>query len=413
MSNRTDEGRDVQQELERQLRAFGDTVSDAWNTGFEGRGQEIGDRAWDVGRAAADAAGYGINEAGRTVREMGQKVRDTKAPAGSALWLVQGMLGIQRDPTPVEAMRQSAGKCRNTGIALFVVGLTFAITFGMSAVGCFLGAGIAAELLSFEIRALNIIGWLTAAVTAGFGWMVAAGLSRMKMGKVMKQYADAAESVDVKQGIPVQLLADSAHQTVQVTRQNLQKMIRKEWLTAWLSDRADRLFLSVEDYSEAKARQAEQERQRAAAEKQEAGKTAPMNLETVRRFADVLGKQKYLMEDERAAEELEQMQKTTQAICDWLEQHPESIPKTRRFAEYYIPTTLKLLHTYNDVRGQQGENANNIRRDIAGILHTLNQAYQNLYDNLLSDTALDISGEIAALQGMLANDGLTGEEMKL
>ena len=28
--------------------------------------------------------------------------------------------------------------------------------------------------------------------------------------------------------------------------------------------------------------------------------------------------------------------------------HLESQPKTRRFAEYYIPTTLKLLHTYND-----------------------------------------------------------------
>ena len=44
------------------------------------------------------------------------------------------------------------------------------------------------------------------------------------------------------------------------------------------------------------------------------------------------------------------MQKTTEAICDWLEAHPESQPKTRRFAEYYIPTTLKLLHTYNDVQ---------------------------------------------------------------
>ena len=76
------------------------------------------------------------------------------------------------------------------------------------------------------------------------------------------------------------------------------------------------------------------------------------------------------------------MQKTTQAICDWLEAHPESLPKARRFAEYYIPTTLKLLHTYNDVQGQQGENAEAIRRDIAGILHTLNQAYDNLYDKL-------------------------------
>ena len=68
-----------------------------------------------------------------------------------------------------------------------------------------------------------------------------------------------------------------------------------------------------------------------------------------------------------------------------------------------------LLHTYNDVQGQQGENAETIRRDIAGILHTLNQAYSNLYDNLLSDVAMDVSSEIAALQGMLANDGLTGE----
>ena len=112
--------------------------------------------------------------------------------------------------------------------------------------------------------------------------------------------------------------------------------------------------------------------------------------------------------DAQAREELAAMHKTTTAICDWLEAHPESLPKARRFAEYYIPTTLKLLHTYNDVQGQQGENAETIRRDIAGILHTLNQAYDTLYDTLLSDVAMDVSSEIAALQGMLANDGLTG-----
>lgn len=118
------------------------------------------------------------------------------------------------------------------------------------------------------------------------------------------------------------------------------------------------------------------------------------------------------MQDAQAREELVAMHKTATAICDWLEAHPESQPKTRRFAEYYIPTTLKLLHTYNDVQGQQGENAETIRRDIAGILHTLNQAYENLYNNLLSDVAMDISSEIAALQGMLANDGLTGREFE-
>ena len=118
------------------------------------------------------------------------------------------------------------------------------------------------------------------------------------------------------------------------------------------------------------------------------------------------------MQDELARDELDHMQKTANAICDWLEAHPESLPKARRFAEYYIPTTLKLLHTYNDVQGQQGANAENIRRDIAGILHTLNQAFDNLYDNLLSDVAMDVSSEIAALQGMLANDGLTGRDFQ-
>ena len=156
---------------------------------------------------------------------------------------------------------------------------------------------------------------------------------------------------------------------------------------------------------------AEQQAAQPQPEKEETG-DAPLNLDTARRFAAVLEKEQQLMQDAQAREELAAMHKTTTAICDWLEAHPESQPKTRRFAEYYIPTTLKLLHTYNDVQGQQGENAETIRRDIAGILHTLNQAYENLYNNLLSDVAMDISSEIAALQGMLANDGLTGREFE-
>ena len=211
----------------------------------------------------------------------------------------------------------------------------------------------------------------------------------------------------------VEMLADLLHQKKQKTLKQLQRYIRKSWLTAWLDEKNEKLYLTVEDY---RAAQEEQKAAAAAASKAETqpkqdADAVPLNLEVARSFSQVLKKEKALMQDERAVEELDHMQKTTQAICDWLEAHPESLPKARRFAEYYIPTTLKLLHTYNDVQGQQGENAEAIRRDIAGILHTLNQAYDNLYDKLLSDVALDVSSEIAALQGMLANDGLTGEGM--
>ena len=226
----------------------------------------------------------------------------------------------------------------------------------------------------------------------------------------MGQFADYADSVDYHKGLPVSMLADLTHQKPKKVHKRLQKYIRKGWLNAWLDDETETLYLTAEDYRAAKEKAAT-----AAVppqpEQPESGDT-PLNLDTARRFAAVLEKEQQLMQDAQAREELAAMHKTTTAICDWLEAHPESQPKTRRFAEYYIPTTLKLLHTYNDVQGQQGENAEAIRRDIAGILHTLNQAYDNLYDKLLSDMALDVSSEIAALQGMLANDGLAGEEMR-
>mgnify|MGYP000578475156 CR=1 FL=1 len=220
----------------------------------------------------------------------------------------------------------------------------------------------------------------------------------------------AAEGEDYKNGLPVEMLADLTHQKKKKTLKRLKKSIRKGWLNAWLDEKTETVYLTAEDY---RAAQARPEPQPAPAQPEQ-GDTAetPLNLETARRFAKVLEQEQQLMQDAQGREELETMQKTTTAICEWLEAHPESLPKARRFAEYYIPTTLKLLHTYNDVQGQQGANAESIRRDIAGILHTLNQAFDNLYDNLLSDVAMDVSSEIAALQGMLANDGLTGRDFQ-
>ena len=82
------EGRKVQQELERQLRELGDTMSDSFRHGFEGRGEEIGDRVWDVGRAAVNAAGYGISEAGRAFQagkqEYQKRAEEARGSAGAS-----------------------------------------------------------------------------------------------------------------------------------------------------------------------------------------------------------------------------------------------------------------------------------------------------------------------------------------
>lgn len=427
-----DEGRQVQQELEDQLRAFGDTMTDAFRNGFEGRGMEIGDRAYDIGKAAVHAANYGIGEAAKAFRQgragSGTTTDDT---AGMPGWLRQ--IFAKPEPTPVESIRISAKKRYSAGCTLLAVGITFAVIFGLGTLGCLIGLGTISPAALGDVvvsategggilmtgtdyvmnTAYNVLGIVSSVLglaTAGFGWMTACGAARMKAGRQMGQFADYADSVDYHKGLPVSMLADLTHQKKAKTLKKLRRYIQKDWLAAWLDEKTEKLYLTAEDYRAAKEAAAAPAPQ--PKPEQPEAEAVPLNLDTARRFVQVLEKEQQLMQDPQAREELEQMQETAAAICDWLEAHPESLPKARRFAEYYIPTTLKLLYTYNDVQGQQGANAESIRRDIAGILHTLNQAFDNLYDNLLSDVAMDVSSEIAALQGMLANDGLTGRDFQ-
>ncbi len=440
---REKEGRQVQQELEDQLRAFGDTVSDAFAHGFEGRGMDIGDRAYDVGKAAVHAANFGIGEAARAFRNGRDVYRKNQQEAcangtadstGMPQWARQ-IFGLKGEQTPVDLLRADGKKRQDGGAALLAVGITFTVLFGLGTLGCLIGLGVVSPaalgdvvmtatedggvlmtgtnyFMNTAYNALGIVGSLLALVTAGFGWMTACGSAWVKAGKQLGQFADFADTTDYHKGLSVRMLADLVHQNRKKMLKKLQKYIRKGWLNAWLDDKTDTLYLTAEDYRAAQEALAAERARPAPEPEQEAAPETPLNLETTRRFAKVLEQEQQFMQDELARDELAHMQKTTNAICDWLEAHPESLPKARRFAEYYIPTTLKLLHTYNDVQGQKGENAESIRRDIAGILHTLNQAYDNLYDNLLSDVAMDVSSEIAALQGMLANDGLTGREFE-
>ena len=435
-----DEGRQVQQELEDQLRAFGDTMTDAFAHGFEGRGMEIGDRAWDVGKAAVHAANFGISEAGKALRNSRNEYYKAQQEAqktgprnagGMPQWARQ-IFGLKGEQTPVDLLRADGKKRQNGGAALLAVGITFMVIFGLGTLGCLIGLGVVSPdvvmtatedgsvlmtgtdyVMNTAYNALGIVGSVLALITAGFGWMTACGSAWVKAGKQLGQFADLADTTDYHKGLSVRMLADLVHQNRKKMLKKLQKYIRKGWLNGWLDEKTETLYLTAEDYRAAQeARAAVQAEPEPKAEPQAEPQETPLNLETTRRFAKVLAQEQQLMQDAQGVEELAHMQKTTEAICDWLEAHPESLPKARRFAEYYIPTTLKLLHTYNDVQGQKGDNAESIRRDIAGILHTLNQAYDNLYDNLLSDVALDVSSEIAALQGMLANDGLTGEGLR-
>lgn len=99
-------------------------------------------------------------------------------------------------------------------------------------------------------------------------------------------------------------------------------------------------------------------------------------------------------------------------IFQRVEQQPDLVSDLRKFMDYYLPTTVKLLDAYEELDAQpiQGANIASSKKEIEDTLDTINQAFENLLDSFFQDTAWDISSDISVLQTMLAQEGLTNRD---
>ena len=91
-----------------------------------------------------------------------------------------------------------------------------------------------------------------------------------------------------------------------------------------------------------------------------------------------------------------------------LEKQPEKAPALRKFMDYYLPTTEKLLHAYVELDQQPdvGDNITNTKKEISEAIDAINDAFENLLDKMFEDIAWDISSDISVMKTMLAQDGL-------
>jgi 5-bromo-4-chloroindolyl phosphate hydrolysis protein len=86
---------------------------------------------------------------------------------------------------------------------------------------------------------------------------------------------------------------------------------------------------------------------------------------------------------------------------------PEKVRLTRQLMNYYIPSTIKLLSTYDDLEKQpiQGENIQTTRKEIESSLVTINNSLETMFDELFQEEAMDISSDIQVLNAILERDG--------
>ena len=89
-------------------------------------------------------------------------------------------------------------------------------------------------------------------------------------------------------------------------------------------------------------------------------------------------------------------------------EQPAKANQIKRFMDYYLPTTLKMLVAYRrmeegNVKGETAENAKaRIRDSLNLVIQAFNKQLAKLYEN----DALDITTDIDVMETMLKQDGL-------
>lgn len=138
-------------------------------------------------------------------------------------------------------------------------------------------------------------------------------------------------------------------------------------------------------------------------------------IETGRNYVAQIREVNDALPEEEISKKLNRMETIITQIFACIEVHPEKLPDITKFLDYYMPTTIKLVHAYRKLEHEpiQTENIVSSKQEIRQILDTINEAFQNLMNSLYDDMAMDISADISVLKTMLRQEGLTGRDFDI
>ncbi len=115
--------------------------------------------------------------------------------------------------------------------------------------------------------------------------------------------------------------------------------------------------------------------------------------------------------DEKISAQIVRLGTLTEKILGQVKADPAKLPQIRKFMNYYVPTTLKLLNAYDRMgaQGVEGENISGTMSKVEQMMGTIVIAFEKQLDSLFGSEALDISTDITVLDNMMAREGLSDD----
>ena len=136
-------------------------------------------------------------------------------------------------------------------------------------------------------------------------------------------------------------------------------------------------------------------------------------IEVARERLENLRRANEAIPDPEITGNLDRMYASGQQIFKELGRDPRKVALVRRFMNYYLPTSEKLMEQYQVLMnaGTKGENITSAMTTIEKSLGLAANAFEKCADNLYKDDEMDIDAEIKVMQTMLTGDNLIKTDM--
>lgn len=175
---------------------------------------------------------------------------------------------------------------------------------------------------------------------------------------------------------------------------------------AYLDMRSDCLVIRGEAPISKKARAEAEAEARAA-------KAAADNMDEYERTLKELRELNDRIPGEQMSAKISRLEDLTAKIFKLAKEQPQKLSGMRKFMDYYLPTSLKLLTRYEklDAQGVEGTNISDAKRQIEDTMDTMITAFEKQLDKLFLSESIDISADIATMQNLMRADGLMENEI--
>lgn len=296
-----------------------------------------------------------------------------------------------------------------SGIVLSVTGFTMSAITALSGIGTGMLMAI-----SPSIAAGVVTGVMGVAAVGG----LVMGLIGSGLWKTANRFRQYTKAIGNRAYCTIEELAGKCGRDKKSVVKDLKKMIdKKMFLQGHLDEQETCVIVTDEMYQQyllvqkqAEEREIQEKASREQKEKlpEECRKILEEGNECIRYIRkcndDIPG--------EEMSQKLSRLELIITRIFEEVGKNPELAGELRKFMNYYLPTTQKLVDAYRELDQETiiSENMAKTKKEIEDTLDTINEAFENLLDSFFEERAMDISSDISVLQTMLAQEGLTGKD---